>query len=243
MPAELAPRDGQVAPRRRTRGEHDRVELLVELVDRDVDADLDCGTKLGALASHLLEPALEEPLLHLELGDAVAEEPADAIGALEHDHAVPGAAELLCRREPRGPRTDDGDALASQRRGRLRHDPALIPRAVDDLDLDLLDRHRIAVDPEHARRFARCGAQPARELGEVVRRVKALDRLAPALAVHEVVPVGDEVAERAAVVAERDAAVHAPPRLMAQLVLGEGLVHLVPVAQAHGHRPTGRPDT
>ena len=84
--SELAPGDRQVAPRRRTRGEHDRVELLVELVDRDVDADLDSGTELGALGPHLLEPALEVPLLHLELGDAVAEQPADAIGALEHDH-------------------------------------------------------------------------------------------------------------------------------------------------------------
>ena len=132
--------------------------------------------------------------------------------------SVPGAGELLRGREPRRPRADDGDALAGQRRGRLRRDPALVPRAVDDLDLDLLDRHRIAVDAEHARRFARRRAQPAGELGEVVRRVQALDRVAPVVAVDEVVPVGDEVAERAAVVAERDAAVHAPPGLMAQLV-------------------------
>ena len=72
------------------------------------------------------------------------------------------------------------------------------------------------VDAEHARRLARRRAQPAGELGEVVGRVQALDRVAPVVAVDEVVPVGDEVAERAAVVAERDAAVHAPPGLLAQ---------------------------
>jgi hypothetical protein len=50
-------------------------------------------------------------------------------------------------------------------------------------DLDLLDRHRrVAVDPEHARGLARGRAQPAGELREVVGRVQALDRVAPAIA-------------------------------------------------------------
>ena len=40
----------------------------------------------------------------------------------------------------------------------------------------------------------------------------------PAAAVDEVVPVGDDVPERAALVAERDAAVHAARRLRLQLV-------------------------
>ena len=78
----------------------------------DVDADLDAGPELGALAAHLRDPALEESLLHLELGDAVAQEPADAIGALEHDDGCPARVELLRGGETGGPRTDDGDALA-----------------------------------------------------------------------------------------------------------------------------------
>ena len=40
----------------------------------------------------------------------------------------------------------------------------------------------------------------------------------PAIAVHQVVPVGNEVPERAALVAERDAAVHAARALRAQLL-------------------------
>src|SRR5690606_15721289 len=56
---------------------------------------------------------------------------------------------------------------------------------------------------------------------------------------HEVVPLGDEVPQRAAVVAEGDAAVHAAPRLAVEhgrrLVLGAVLVHLFPVEEAHGH--------
>ena len=105
-----------------------------------------------------------------------------------------------------------------------------VEAAVDDLDLDLFDRHRVLVDPQHASRLAGCWAEPARELGEVVRGVETLDRVLPVVPVDQVVPVGDEVAERAAVVAERDAAVHAPAGLQLQRLLGEGLVHLLPVA-------------
>ena len=95
-------------------------------------------------ASHLLEPAIEVALLHLELGDAVAQQAADAVGALEHHDVVAGAGELLRGREPGGPGADHGDALArSAPSGSRGVDPALVPRAVDDLDLDLLDGDRI----------------------------------------------------------------------------------------------------
>ena len=54
-------------------------------------------------------------------------------------------------------------------------DPALVPRAVDDRELDLLDRDRVAlVDLEHARGLARRRAEPAGELREVVRPVQLL---------------------------------------------------------------------
>ena len=52
------------------------------------------------------------------------------------------------------------------------------------------------------------------------------------VAVDEVVPVGDQVAERAALVAERDAAVHAARALLAQLLLGRRLEVLLVVAHA-----------
>ena len=54
------------------------------------------------------------PLLHLELGDAVAQQAADAVGALEDDHVVPGTGQLLRRSEARRPGADDRDALAGR---------------------------------------------------------------------------------------------------------------------------------
>ena len=140
---------------------------------------------------------------------------------------------------PAGPEPIDGDPLARAAPiGTCGVDPALVPRPVDDLDLDLLDRHRVGVDAEHARRLARRRAQPAGELGEVVRGVQAVDGVAPVVAVDEVVPVRDQVAERAAVVAERDAAVHAAPGLGLQLPRS-GSPRTPPSSRAGAPAPAG----
>ena len=141
---------------------------------------------------------------------------------------------------PAGPEPTTATRLPVLARRHDRRDPALFPRAVDDLDLDLLDRDRRLVDAEHARGLARRRAQPAGELGEVVGGVQPLARRVPVVAVHEVVPLRDEVPERAAGVAERDAAVHAARALRAHLLRREVLVDLLPVEDAHRDRPPRR---
>src|SRR5690606_22944290 len=78
--------------------------------------------------------------------------------------------------------------------------------------------------------------------GEVVRRVERGDRLAPAVAVDGVVPVGDDVAERAPRVAERDAAAHAARALLADRHDGEVPLDLAVVAKALLHRTLLRQD-
>src|SRR5207245_4837337 len=101
--------------------------------------------------------------------------------------------------------------------------------------------HRIVVDAEHAGPCAGRGTQAARPLGEIVGDGEAVDGLAPAVAVHEVVPVGNEVTQRTALVAEGDAAVHAAGALLLELVRLEGEVDLLPVVDALGHgAPLGR---
>ena len=51
-------------------------------------------------------------LLHLEVGDAVTQQPADPVGALEDRDGVPGPRELLGRGQPGRTRADDRDLLA-----------------------------------------------------------------------------------------------------------------------------------
>ena len=147
------------------------------------------------------------------------------------------AAELLGARHPGRPGADHGDRMARLAPRRLRADPALVPRAVHDRELDLLDRHRLALaDLEHACGLARSGAEAAGEVGEVVGPVELLDRSLPAAAEDEVVPVRDQVVHRAAVVAERDAALHAAGTLLGELGVGERVDELVVVEHPLGGR-------
>ena len=87
-----------------------------------VVADVDAGAEAGALGLHLREPPVEDGLLHLELGDAVAQQPAGLVGALVDRDRVPGAGQLLGGGETGRAGADDGDGLAGQALRRLRRD-------------------------------------------------------------------------------------------------------------------------
>src|SRR5512145_977581 len=242
---ELAARDRQVARLLGAAGEHHGVELGEQLLRRDVAVgvvdDAFAGTlgtdecarpELHALRAHLLQAPVDDGLLQLEVRDAVAQQAADAVGLLEHCDVVAGARQLLRARQPGAAGPDDRHLLAGLVRGGLRLDPAFFPGFVDDRVLDRLDAHGIVVDPQHARFLARRGTDPAGELGEVVRRMQHIDRRFPVLPVNEIVPVGDDVVDRAAGHAEGDAAVHAARTLHARGVVGEPQVELAIVLLA-----------
>ena len=114
----------------------------------------------------------------------------------------------------------------------LGDDPSLLEGPVDDGELYLLDGDGLVVDGEDARGLARGGAEHPRELGEVVGLVQAVYGLLPVLAVDEVVPVGDQVPQGTARVAERHAAVHAARGLALELLVGHRLVDVAVVLDA-----------
>ena len=238
--AELAAGNLEVPRPRRPAAEHDRVELPPQAGDRQIDADLDPGPELDPFGHHQRQPAIDEALLELELRNAVAKQPADPIGALEDGHLVPDFVELVGSGEAGRPRADDGDALARAYDGRPRLNPVVLERVLDDRELNRLDRHRVVVDAEHARAFARRRAQSSGPLREVVGRMQPIARRLPALAVDEIVPVGDHVAQGAALMAERNPAVHAARALVAHLLVGLGQIHFLPVPDALGDRPRPR---
>src|SRR3990172_2154883 len=152
--------------------------------------EADGGAEDDAFGIHLGQPPVQVLLLHLELGDAVAEEAADPVRALEHGDGVAGAGELLGASEAGGPGADDGDGLAGEGVRGLRVPPPLLPGPLDDGQLDLLDGDGVVVDPQDAGRLAGGGAEPAGEVREVVGGVQPLDRLPPLVPVYEIVPVG-----------------------------------------------------
>ena len=221
-PVELAPGDRQVARGARAAGQEHGVELAPQrrrgpTSTPDVRARSRSATPS---ASIWCEAPVEHALLHLELGDAVAEQPADAVGALEDRDRVAGAGELLGGREARRARSrrPPPSCRCAPAGGSGATQPSSKAWSMMASSISLIVTGSSLMpstqEPSHGR-----GAERAGELREVVGGVQAVDGLAPLVAVDEVVPVGDEVAERAALVAEGDAAVHAARALLAQLVL------------------------
>ncbi|MNM95439.1 hypothetical protein D3C81_1078840 [compost metagenome] len=231
---QLTARHRQVARHFRAAGQHHGVELVHQRLrgHRLAGVVHDTGGQFAfghhharperhAFGLHLLDAAVDQRLLHLEVGDAIAQQAADAVVLLEHRHVMAGAGQLLRGSQASRAGADHGHGLAGLVRGHVRRHPALFPGLVDDGVLDRLDAHRQFIDAERAGGLARCRADAAGELGEVVGLVQHLDRRLPVLAVHQVVEVRDDVVDRAAVVAERDAAVHAARTLELRFAVGQ----------------------
>ena len=247
---QLASLDRQVARPRGTGAQHHRVEILEHHLRFVVLADLGIADELDALLLHQPDAAHDHfVLVELHVRNAVHEQPAGPVRALEHGDAVAGLVELGGRREARGTGADHRHALAGALLRGLGKHPAFVPAALDDGVLDVLDRDRRGIDAEHAGALTGCGADPARELREVVGLVQAIERLAPQAAVDQVVPLRDQVVDGApggaaahqlAGVAERHAAVHAACGLVAQGPVVQVMVEFLPVADAFGRRTVQR---
>jgi len=100
---ELAAGDRQVALLFGTARERHRIMLCHEIVDLDVAADMDAIVERDTLGGHLLDTPIEMALFHLEVGDAVAHQPAGLVVLFVEMHIVPGAGELLRAGEPEDP--------------------------------------------------------------------------------------------------------------------------------------------
>ena len=195
---------------------HHGVVVPSQLVGAHVTAHVHVVAELDPLLFEQVHAPVDDPLLELRVRHAEAQQPAGALVTLVDRDAVPELVQLGCHPESGRPGADDGDGPIGADVGRVRSYPALLEAARDDRELDLLDRDRIVVDVEDAGRLTRRRADQPGELREVVGRVELGERVAPVVAVDEVVPVRDQVAERAALVAERHAAVHAAGALVAQ---------------------------
>ena len=116
---EFAARNRQVARLLRAAGEHDGIVLVEQLSRRDIDADIGAVMKYHALGLHLHDAAVDVVFLHLEVGNAVAQQAASLRPALIDMHIVADAGELLRAGKARRPRSDDRDFLAGPHRWRL----------------------------------------------------------------------------------------------------------------------------
>src|SRR5690606_29736137 len=215
--------DGKVAWSRGARADDDRIEVLAQQLRLDVLTNVGVAHELDAFLLHEFQAPLDHvALVELHVRDAVHQQAARAVGALQHGDAVAGPIELCGRREAGRSGADHHNLLAGAVARRLWNHPALLPAAIDDGRFDGLDGHRLIADAEYAGSFAGRRADAAGEIGKVVGHVQALERLPPQPAVDQVVPLRDHVVDRAARghaadqlarVTEGDAAIHAARRL------------------------------
>ena len=226
---ELFARDIQPTSDRRAAGQANGVVLAQQAVRGNVHADVATRAELDPLSCHQFDASIDNALFQFEVGDAKCKQAAQVLVALENRDQVPGAVQLDGGGQTGGTGPNDGDALAGPLLGRVRHHPSFVEAAVYDGLLDVFDRDGLLVDGEHAGGLAGRGAYPARELGEVVGCVQRRQRVLPAPLVHQVVPVGDEIAQWTTLVAEGKRAVHAARGLAPGLVLGPLLVDLAVV--------------
>ncbi len=240
---EAAAFDGQIARLGRPGAQDDGVELLEQLLCRDSSTPTSVpvtnltpsasicamrGSTTFCLSSFMLGmPYMSRPPTRSARSKTVTEWPALLSCAAAH--------------RPAGPEPTTATFLPVRDFGRLRHNPAFLPAAVNDGALQALDGDRRRVDAQHAGALARRRADAAREIGEVIGLVQPFEGFLPQAAIDQVVPLGDEVVDRAAGghaveqgagVAERDAAIHAAGRLLAQLALLQVVMELVPIADA-----------
>ena len=114
--------------------------------------------------------------------------------------------------------------------------PALLESALDNVLFNLLDRDRRRIDTQHTGRFARSGTDSSSKFGKVIGRVQLAHRFLPAPAIHQIIPVGNQIVDRAAGMAEGHAAIHAARALVAQFLLWKLLIDFEPVVHPLGDR-------
>src|SRR5215469_11405114 len=99
-------------------GDRHRIEFLGERARGNALAavtsapDVHADAKLDSLGAHLLDAAIDVMFLELEIRDAVAKQPADAVRFLEEHNVVAGSGQLLRASHPRRTRSDDCNAFA-----------------------------------------------------------------------------------------------------------------------------------
>ena len=192
--------------------------------------------KAHAFGLHLSDPLINQGFFKLEVWDTIAQQAADTIIFFKHSDGVTCTCELLRARQACWARTNHRNGFTGFVSGRLGHNPAFGPSFVNNCMLDGFDPNGIIIDVQCASRFARRGTNTPGKFWKIVSRVKHIQSTTPILAKYEVVPVGDDVVNRAAVITKRYAAIHAARRLFAGLLIREMQNEFTPMFEAARRR-------
>src|SRR5579872_1225187 len=233
---QLASGNGEIARMFSASCENDGVEIAAQIFYGDILADFCIGDEVHALGAHLIESPVDNVLFEFELGDTVAQQAADAVSLFVHGDRVAGAAQLPGCSQTRWSGAHNGNFFSATNSRRLGVDPAFAESTLDDIFLVLLDRDRGLIDAQHAGGFAGRGTDASGEFGKVVGGVQLANRFLPTAAIDEIVPVGNQIVDRASCLAEGNPTIHTARALIAQSFLGKVDIDFEPIIHALYHR-------
>ena len=199
--------------------EDNRVKLLLQLLRGNIHTHIGVDPERYPLRLHELHPAGDHALVQLHIGDAVHQQAAGAVFPLEHRDAVPPVVQLVCHRQPGGAGADNRHLFAAAHRRNPGRNPALLEAHLDDGQLVVIHRDTVTHHPAGAGRLAKRGTDPPRKFREIVGFGQPGKSFLPVAVVYLVVPLGNQVVQRAAAehpaenrpgLAEGYTAVHAP---------------------------------
>ena len=189
----------------------------------------------NALFFQQIHAAVDDRLVELEVGDAVAHESAGILAGLKYGNLITALVKLCGHAQAGRPCADDGHAFAVALRMEGM-DEILGEGVLGNGTFVLADSCRLVIHQvEHAGLFTQCRTDAAGELGEVVGLVDELVGQFPVALVNGVVPLRRAVSQRTGPVAEGHAAVHAAGGLLASVLPVEGLFHLCLIIYSFAH--------
>ena len=94
--SQLATRHRKITPCSCAARQDHRVVRCHQDIDVNVLPDDCIGPELGTFCFHLLNAPINVALLHLEFGNAITKQSANAISTLKHGDFMPSTSELLC---------------------------------------------------------------------------------------------------------------------------------------------------
>jgi hypothetical protein len=212
-PFQLAARYIQIPGLFGASGKKNSIIFPTESRDGNVAPDMRAGFKFDSFLFQLLQPAVKNALFQFEIRNSVAQQPPNPVRLFKYDDRVAGSIQLLRSRQTGGSRTDDGYAFPGPGLRRFRPDPAFTERTLDDRILDLFDGDGRFVDTQYARGFAWSRANQAGEFRKVVGGMECANRIPPAIAINQIIPVRDQVVQRTTRVTERALAASIPRNL------------------------------
>ena len=177
-------------------GQDHTVIILEQLRCFDIFAHIPIGKELYALCLHDLYLAVDDFFFQFHIRNTVHQQSADAILSLIDMYLMSTLVELIGCCKSRRSGTDDGDLFAGTYLWRFRIGITMLVCIFDDSVLVFLGSDSLSIMSAGTCCLAKCRADTACKLREVVGLFQTLICLLPVACIDQIIPLRNEVVQR-----------------------------------------------